>query len=84
MAKNTSGIFQGVAFFGRSKPKTGKGLWLSARTGYVDVTINGTRFYYNDKYQYSDISKVDLFNIQTDQENKNKKGIIVISRKRKG
>lgn len=78
-----SRAYQGMAIFERKKPKTGRGLVLMKRTGFVDVTVNGTRFYYNDKYKYSDISKVDLFNIQTDQENKNKKGIIVVSRKRK-
>lgn len=79
-----SRAFQGIALFGRSEPKTGKMLWLSARTGYVDVTINGTRFYYNSKYQYDDVSKFNLSTILESETNKGKKGIIIISRKDKG
>lgn len=78
-----SRAYQKVMVFGRSKPKTGKTLVLMKRTGYVDLTVNGTRFYYNNKYQYDDISKFNLSEILDNEANKNKKGIIIISRKEK-
>lgn len=57
-------------------------LALVARTGYVNININNQKFYYNDKQTYNNLSSVNIPNIMKMQENKGRRGIIVISRKR--
>lgn len=71
---------QKAVVIGKSAAKTGLGLVIMARTGFQDVTINGQRFYYNEKLTYSNLGQVNIANIMAAQSN-NKKGIIVISRK---
>lgn len=80
--RSNSNVVQRVLVFGRSEPKTGNILVAMARTGFVDVTVNGQRFYYNDKQTYNSLSRVNIPNIMKAQENKGRRGIIVISRKR--
>lgn len=82
MAKKQGGIYQSVLVFGRSEPRTGNTLVLTNRTGYVNLNINGQRFYYNDKQTYNSLSRVNIPNIMKAQENKGRRGIIILSRKR--
>lgn len=63
---------------GQSRPT----LALVARTGYVNININGQKFYYNDKQTYNSLSRVNIPNIMKAQENKGRRGIIILSRKR--
>lgn len=83
MAKRyRSGIYQSVAYFENSKSNTGRGLLITARTGYVNVTINGQRFYYDERQKYNSLKQVNIPNIMLAQANRNNRGIIIISRKK--
>lgn len=63
-------------------PRNGQGLVIMARTGFVDVTVNGQRFYYNDKQTYNNFSKVNIPAIMQQQERKNRRGVIILSRRK--
>lgn len=77
-----SRAYQRVLVFGRSEPRTGNVLVAMARTGFVDVTVNGQRFYYNEKQTYNNFNKVDIPTIMKLQENKGRRGIIILSRRK--
>lgn len=75
-----SRAYQGLVVFGKKKGNrgTGKLLWISAKTGYKDVWINGTHYYYNEKEIVNNIKELDMkdyFPVN------NKKGVIVIQKK---
>lgn len=55
------------------KNNTGKGLWIAAKTGYINVTINGIHYYYNS------LNSVNWASVL--QPSSGKKGIIVIKKK---
>lgn len=80
--RNGSGVVQRVMVFGRSEPRTGNILVAMARTGFVDVTVNGQRFYYDERQTYNNFTKVNIPNIMKAQENKGRRGIIILSRRK--
>lgn len=82
MAKKRGGIYQSVLVFGRSEPRTGNTLVLTNRTGYVNLNINGQKFYYNNKQTYNNINKVNIPNIMKAQTNQGRRNIIILTRKR--
>ncbi len=63
-------------------PVTGQGLVIMARTGFQDVTVNGQRFYYNQKQTYNNLGEVNIPAIMNAASNRGKRGIIIISRRK--
>lgn len=55
------------------KNNTGKGLWIAAKTGYINVVIGNTQYYYNG---LSAVNWAGAF-----QPSGGKKGVIVIKKK---
>lgn len=74
---------QSLIIFSHNDKKERPMLALVARTGYVNIEVNGQKFYYDERLTYKSLKQVNLFDILDKQENKGKKGIIIISRKRK-
>lgn len=68
----------------RKKTKNGSYIWVAQKTGYVNVEINGQKFYYNEKKQYDNVNQIDLVDaFDTDRRTTTKKGKIVVKKKTK-
>lgn len=73
--------YQRLRVFGKKKNArtTGKMVWLRARTGYYNVTINGKHYYYNQKEEVARLKDVDMHDYFPSTSDK--KGIVVVRRK---
>lgn len=67
----------------RKKKKTGKGIWIAKKTGYVNVWINGKHYYYDEAKQYDSPDEIDMVSaFQPVPKSTAKKGKIVVKKKK--
>lgn len=76
---------QGYIFkFPRKNKKGNTILVMMKRTGFVDVTIGTTRFYYDEKEEYDSVEDIHMKDaFATDRRTTTKKGKIVVKKKSK-
>lgn len=68
----------------RGRKKTGKGLWIYRRSGYVNVEINGQHFFYDEREEYDSVEDIHMKDaFATDRRTTTKKGKIVVKKKSK-
>lgn len=80
-----SSLSQQVIILSGKKKKNGNqasDIIIVKKTGYLNLWVNGTHFYYNYVGQYPNASDIDIQKIvQNYQDQQNRKQVIVIRRK---
>lgn len=65
----------------KNSKNTGNILLIMAKTGYVDVTVNGQRFYYNAKSTNQPMTQRNIVQRVVNQNTTNQRRTITITRK---
>lgn len=77
-----SRAYQGVWIIKKKNPKTGRYILISKRTGFKDVWIGDTHYYYNYTATGQNFDNLDIAKIVQDyQDRQNGKKVIVVRRK---
>lgn len=72
---------QGVKVLAQKKRDKGQLLLVTKKTGFVDVTINGKQYYYDEKQEWKTINELNLREAFGGTTSANKKGTIVVTKK---
>lgn len=76
-----SRAYQKVTVVAQKKRNKGQLLLVTKKTGFVDVTINGKRYYYNEKQTWDSVNELNLKEAFGATKSANKKGTIVVNKK---